>query len=316
MNIYDDLTQLTGNTPLVKLRRIAPAGSAQILGKLEFFNPTHSVKDRIAVAIIDDAEQKGLLNPDSIILEATSGNTGIGLAFVAAARGYQCTIVMPETASLERKLLMKALGARLILTPAAQGMGGAIAKTEDLLSSDRRYFFADQFNNPANPEVHRRTTAEEIWRDTAGQVDILVAGVGTGGTITGAGEKLRSYNPGLRIVAVEPAASAVLSGKPKGPHPLQGIGAGFIPGVLNTAILDEVIPVEADAAFETSRRMALEEGIAVGISSGAAVWAALQVANRPESAGKNIVVIIPSFAERYLSTDLFAPYRDVDHDRA
>jgi cysteine synthase A len=235
---------------------------------------------------------------------------------VAAARGYQCTIVMPETASLERKLLMKALGARLILTPAAQGMGGAIAKTEDLLSSDRRYFFADQFNNPANPEVHRRTTAEEIWRDTAGQVDILVAGVGTGGTITGAGEKLRSYNPGLRIVAVEPAASAVLSGKPKGPHPLQGIGAGFIPGVLNTAILDEVIPVEADAAFETSRRMALEEGIAVGISSGAAVWAALQVANRPESAGKNIVVIIPSFAERYLSTDLFAPYRDVDHDRA
>jgi cysteine synthase A len=195
-------------------------------------------------------------------------------------------------------------------------MGGAIAKTEDLLSSDRRYFFADQFNNPANPEVHRRTTAEEIWRDTAGQVDILVAGVGTGGTITGAGEKLRSYNPGLRIVAVEPAASAVLSGKPKGPHPLQGIGAGFIPGVLNTAILDEVIPVEADAAFETSRRMALEEGIAVGISSGAAVWAALQVANRPESAGKNIVVIIPSFAERYLSTDLFAPYRDVDHDRA
>lgn len=316
MNIYDNLTQLTGNTPLVKLRRIAPAGSAQILGKLEFFNPTHSVKDRIAVAIVDDAEQKGLLNPDSIILEATSGNTGIGLAFVAAARGYQCTIVMPETASLERKLLMKALGARLILTPAAQGMGGAIAKTEDLLSSDRRYFFADQFNNPANPEVHRRTTAEEIWRDTAGQVDILVAGVGTGGTITGAGEKLRSYNPGLRIVAVEPAASAVLSGKPKGPHPLQGIGAGFIPGVLNTAILDEVIPVEADAAFETSRRMALEEGIAVGISSGAAVWAALQVANRPESAGKNIVVIIPSFAERYLSTDLFAPYRDVDHDRA
>ena len=316
MNIYDNLTQLTGNTPLVKLRRIAPAGSAQILGKLEFFNPTHSVKDRIAVAIIEDAEQKGLLNPDSIILEATSGNTGIGLAFVAAARGYQCTIVMPETASLERKLLMKALGARLILTPAAQGMGGAIAKTEDLLSSDRRYFFADQFNNPANPEVHRRTTAEEIWRDTAGQVDILVAGVGTGGTITGAGEKLRSYNPGLRIVAVEPAASAVLSGKPKGPHPLQGIGAGFIPGVLNTAILDEVIPVEADAAFETSRRMALEEGIAVGISSGAAVWAALQVANRPESAGKNIVVIIPSFAERYLSTDLFAPYRDVDHDRA
>ena len=316
MNIYDNLTQLTGNTPLVKLRRIAPAGSAQIVGKLEFFNPTHSVKDRIAVAIIDDAEQKGLLNPDSIILEATSGNTGIGLAFVAAARGYQCTIVMPETASLERKLLMKALGARLILTPAAQGMGGAIAKTEDLLSSDRRYFFADQFNNPANPEVHRRTTAEEIWRDTAGQVDILVAGVGTGGTITGAGEKLRSYNPGLRIVAVEPAASAVLSGKPKGPHPLQGIGAGFIPGVLNTAILDEVIPVEADAAFETSRRMALEEGIAVGISSGAAVWAALQVANRPESAGKNIVVIIPSFAERYLSTDLFAPYRDVDDDRA
>lgn len=316
MNIYDNLTQLTGNTPLVKLRRIVPAGSAQILGKLEFFNPTHSVKDRIAVAIVDDAEQKGLLNPDSIILEATSGNTGIGLAFVAAARGYQCTIVMPETASLERKLLMKALGARLILTPAAQGMGGAIAKTEDLLSSDRRYFFADQFNNPANPEVHRRTTAEEIWRDTAGQVDILVAGVGTGGTITGAGEKLRSYNPGLRIVAVEPAASAVLSGKPKGPHPLQGIGAGFIPGVLNTAILDEVIPVEADAAFETSRRMALEEGIAVGISSGAAVWAALQVANRPESAGKNIVVIIPSFAERYLSTDLFAPYRDVDHDRA
>ena len=316
MRIANNITELIGRTPLVKINRITDDAHATVAAKLEFFNPAGSVKDRIGLSMIEAAEQAGLLKAGTIILEPTSGNTGIGLAFVAAARGYQCTIVMPETASLERKLLMKALGARLILTPAAQGMGGAIAKTEDLLSSDRRYFFADQFNNPANPEVHRRTTAEEIWRDTAGQVDILVAGVGTGGTITGAGEKLRSYNPGLRIVAVEPAASAVLSGKPKGPHPLQGIGAGFIPGVLNTAILDEVIPVEADAAFETSRRMALEEGIAVGISSGAAVWAALQVANRPESAGKNIVVIIPSFAERYLSTDLFAPYRDVDHDRA
>ncbi len=310
MNIYENITQLTGNTPLVKVRHLNKQGHANILAKLEFFNPTHSVKDRIAAAMIAAAEAAGQLIPDSIILEATSGNTGIGLAFVASARGYGCTIVMPETVSMERKLLMKALGAELILTPAAEGMAGAMAKTEALRMSGSRYFLADQFNNPVNIEVHRRTTAEEIWRDTSGHVDVLVAGVGTGGTITGTGERLREYNPNLQVIAVEPAASPVLSGGKKGPHPIQGIGAGFIPSILNRDLLNEIITVEAVDAFETAHKMATQEGIAVGISSGAATWAALQVALRPENHGKQIVTIIPSFAERYLSTDLFKNIRE------
>lgn len=315
MPIYDNLTQLTGNTPLVRIRKLNPQGNATILAKLEFFNPTHSVKDRIAVAIVDVAENQGLLHPDSIILEATSGNTGIGLAFTAAARGYKSTFTMPESVSNERKLLLRALGAELILTPANLGMADAVEKAEVLRSQDSRYFLADQFNNPANPEIHRRTTAEEIWRDTNGNVDILVAGVGTGGTITGTGERLREYNPSLKIVAVEPAASPVLSGGKKGPHPLQGIGAGFIPSILNMNLLDEIIQVQAEDAFEVARKMATMEGIPVGISSGAATWAAIQVASRPENQGKHIVVIIPSFAERYLSTDLFANLKEVPNGK-
>ncbi|MGV8049684.1 MAG: cysteine synthase A [Anaerolineaceae bacterium] len=315
MPIYDNLTQLTGNTPLVRIRKLNPQGNATILAKLEFFNPTHSVKDRIAVAIVDVAENQGLLHSDSIILEATSGNTGIGLAFTAAARGYKSTFTMPESVSNERKLLLRALGAELILTPANLGMAGAVEKAEVLRSQDSRYFLADQFNNSANPEIHRRTTAEEIWRDTNGNVDILVAGVGTGGTITGTGERLREYNPSLKIIAVEPAASPVLSGGKKGPHPLQGIGAGFIPSVLNLNILDEIIQVQTEDAFEVARKMATMEGIPVGISSGAATWAAIQVASRPENQGKHIVVIIPSFAERYLSTDLFANLKEVPNGK-
>lgn len=315
MPIYDNLTQLTGNTPLVRIRKLNPQGNATILAKLEFFNPTHSVKDRIAVAIVDVAENQGLLHPDSIILEATSGNTGIGLAFTAAARGYKSTFTMPESVSNERKLLLRALGAELILTPANLGMADAVEKAEVLRSQDSRYFLADQFNNPANPEIHRRTTAEEIWRDTNGNVDILVAGVGTGGTITGTGERLREYNPSLKIIAVEPAASPVLSGGKKGPHPLQGIGAGFIPSILNLNILDEIIQVQAEDAFEVARKMATMEGIPVGISSGAATWAAIQVASRPENQDKHIVVIIPSFAERYLSTDLFANLKEVPNGK-
>ncbi|HNW95537.1 MAG TPA: cysteine synthase A [Anaerolineaceae bacterium] len=310
MTIYQDLTQLTGRTPLVRLNRLVPAGGAEVLAKLEFFNPTHSVKDRIAVAMVDTAENQGLLSPESIILEATSGNTGIGLACTASARGYKSAIVMPDTVSMERKLLLRALGAELILTPGAEGMAGAMEEALNLRAKDSRYWLADQFNNPANVEAHRRTTAEEIWRDTDGNIDILVAGVGTGGTITGTGSKLREYNPALRIIAVEPAASPVLSGGKKGPHPLQGIGAGFVPSILDLRLLDEIIQAEAEDAFFTARSMATVEGIPVGISSGAAVWAALQVANRAENAGKRIAVIIPSFAERYLSTNLFASIRE------
>ena len=310
MTIYQNVTQLTGRTPLVRLNRLVPAGGAEVLAKLEFFNPTHSVKDRIAVAMVDAAEKQGLLSPESIILEATSGNTGIGLAFTASARGYKSAIVMPETVSMERKLLLRALGAELILTPGAEGMTGAIETALKMRAQDGRYWLADQFNNPANVDAHRRTTAEEIWRDTEGKVDILVAGVGTGGTITGAGSRLREYNPALRIIAVEPAASPVLSGGIKGPHPLQGIGAGFVPSILDVRLLDEIIQVEAEDAFETARKMATVEGIPVGISSGAAVWAALLAASRPENAGKRMVVIIPSFAERYLSTNLFATIRE------
>ena len=310
MTIYQNMTQLTGRTPLVRLNRLVPAGGAEVLAKLEFFNPTHSVKDRIAVAMVDAAEKQGLLSPESIILEATSGNTGIALAFTASARGYKSAIVMPETVSMERKLLLRALGAELILTPGAEGMTGAMETALKMRAQDGRYWLADQFNNPANVDAHRRTTAEEIWRDTEGKVDILVAGVGTGGTISGAGSRLREYNPALRIIAVEPAASPVLSGGIKGPHPLQGIGAGFVPSILDVRLLDEIIQVEAEDAFETARKMATLEGIPVGISSGAAVWAALLAASRPENAGKRMVVIIPSFAERYLSTNLFATIRE------
>lgn len=309
MKIYQNVTELSGKTPLVRITRINPNPKVEVLAKLEYFNPTHSVKDRIAVSMVDDAERRGILHQDSILLEATSGNTGIGLANVAAARGYGITIVMPESASIERRLLMRALGAELILTPASGGMAGAMEKAQSLLAQDSRYWWADQFNNPANPEIHQLTTGPEIWRDTDGRVDVLVAGVGTGDTITGAGIYLRQQNPALKIVAVEPAASPVLSGGVKGAHPIQGIGAGFIPSVLQTSLLDEVIQVSGEAAFETARQLAAVEGIPGGISSGAAVWAALQLAARPESDGKRMVVIVPSFTERYLSTDLFADLR-------
>lgn len=309
MTIHQNITQLTGKTPLVRISRLNPNPEVEVLAKLEYFNPTHSVKDRIAVSMVDDAEQRGRLHKDSILLEATSGNTGIGLANVAAARGYGSTIIMPESASLERRLLMRALGATLILTPAAGGMAAAMEKAQALLAEDSRYWWADQFNNPSNPQIHQLTTGPEIWRDTDGNVDVLVAGVGTGGTITGAGLYLREQNPSIKIVAVEPTASPVLSGGVKGPHPIQGIGAGFIPSVLKTSILDEIIQVTGEAAFSTARELAAIEGVPGGISSGAAVWAALQLAARPESRGKRIVVIVPSFSERYLSTDLFADLR-------
>jgi cysteine synthase A len=310
MKIANDVTELIGNTPLVRLRRITAGAQAEVVAKLEYFNPAHSVKDRIGVSMIDAAEKAGKIKPDTIIVEPTSGNTGIALAFVCAARGYKLTLTMPETMSKERRLLLRAYGAELILTPGSEGMGGAIRKAEELAASDPRYFMPQQFRNPANPEIHRRTTAEEIWRDTGGKVDIVVAGVGTGGTITGVGEVLKQYKPGLRCVAVEPADSPVLSGGQKGPHPIQGIGAGFIPEILNTGIYDEVVRVQSEDAMQTARRMASEEGLLVGISSGAATWAALQVASRAENAGKLVVVIIPSFGERYLSTALFAHLAD------
>jgi cysteine synthase A len=296
---------LIGNTPLVRLNKLTSGSKATVAAKLEYFNPSHSVKDRIGVSMIDAGEKAGLINENSIVLEPTSGNTGIGLAFVCAARGYACELVMPESVSEERKLLMKAYGAKIILTPKEKGMAGAIEKVNQMAVEDSRYFIPDQFGNPANPEIHRRTTAEEIWRDTDGKIDIFVAGVGTGGTITGVGEVLKDRKPGVQIVAVEPDASPVLSGGEKGPHPLQGIGAGFIPDVLNTVVYDEIIKVKNEDAFVIARRMAREEGLLVGISSGAAVWAALEVANRPGNAGKLIVVVIPSFGERYLSTDLY-----------
>ncbi len=312
MRIANDATELIGNTPLVRLNRIAQeAGAvATVVAKLEYYNPAKSVKDRIGVAMINAAEQAGLIKPDTIIIEPTSGNTGIALAFVCAARGYRCVLVMPETMSKERRMLLRAYGAELILTPGSEGMAGAIRKAEEIAASDPRYFMPQQFKNPANPEIHRKTTAEEIWRDTDGQVDMVVAGVGTGGTITGVGEVLKARKPSVRMIAVEPDASPVLSGGQKGPHPIQGIGAGFIPDVLNTQIYDEIVRVKAEDAFATARKMAKMEGLLVGISSGAATWAALQVAARPENAGKLIVVIIPSFGERYLSTALFADLAD------
>ena len=310
MKIAQDVTELIGNTPLVRLRKVTGGAGAEVLAKLEFFNPAHSVKDRIGVAMIDAAEQAGLIGPDTILVEPTSGNTGIALAMVCAARGYRLVLTMPETMSKERRMLLRAYGAELVLTPGPEGMGGAIRRAEELAASDPRYLIPQQFKNPANPAIHRKTTAEEIWRDTDGQVDFLVSGIGTGGTITGVGEVIKARKPSFQAIAVEPDASPVLSGGQKGPHPIQGIGAGFVPDVLNTAIYDEIIRVKADDAFEMARRMAREEGLLVGISSGAATWAALQVAQRPENAGKLIVVIIPSFGERYLSTALFANLAD------
>ncbi|OGO64154.1 MAG: cysteine synthase A [Chloroflexi bacterium RBG_19FT_COMBO_55_16] len=310
MKIANDVTELVGNTPLVRLRRVTEGCVAEVVAKLEFYNPAHSVKDRIGVSMIAAAEESGLIGPDTIILEPTSGNTGIALAFVCAARGYKCVLTMPETMSKERRALLRAYGAQLVLTPGSEGMVGAIKKAEEMAAADPRYFIPQQFNNPANPEIHRETTAEEIWRDTDGKADILVAGIGTGGTITGVGEVIKARKPSFRCVAVEPDASPVLSGGEKGPHPIQGIGAGFVPAVLNTRIYDEIIRVKNDDAFQTAHRMAKEEGLLVGISSGAATWAALQVARRAENAGKLIVVIIPSFGERYLSTPLFAGLLD------
>jgi cysteine synthase A len=306
MRIANDVTELIGNTPLVRIRRLAQDSAAEIVAKLEFYNPAHSVKDRIGLAMIEAAEKAGKIGPGTTIVEPTSGNTGIALAMVCAARGYRCKLVMPETMSNERRMLLRAYGAELVLTPGAEGMVGAIRRAEEIVASDPSCFMPQQFNNPANPEVHRRTTAEEIWRDTDGKVDILVAGVGTGGTITGVAEVIKQRKPGFKAIAVEPEASPILSKGTKGPHPIQGLGAGFIPEVLNTSIYDEVIAVPNEAAFETARLAAREEGLLVGISSGAALWAAMQVARRAENAGKLIVTIIPSFGERYLSTPLFA----------
>lgn len=310
MNIASNVTELIGNTPLVELNHITKGTYARVIAKLEFFNPAHSVKDRIGAAMIDAAEQEGIINSDTVILEPTSGNTGIALAMVCAARGYKCALVMPDTMSKERRILLRAYGADLILTPGEEGMPGAISKAEEMAASDSKYFIPQQFENPANPMIHRETTAEEIWKDTDGKIDFLVAGIGTGGTITGVGEVIKARKPAAKIIAVEPEASAILSGKEKGPHKIQGIGAGFIPGVLNTEIYDQVLAVSDDDAIATARLMARKEGLLVGISSGAATWAALQIAKQPENKDKMIVVIIPSFGERYLSTPLFENLAD------
>lgn len=303
--IAEDITQLVGNTPLVRLKRVGKGLPVQLVAKLESFNPLGSVKDRIGLAMIEAAEREGALRPGMTIVEPTSGNTGIALAFVAAARGYRCLLVMPETMSEERRRLLRALGARLILTPGEKGMRGAVGRAEELVAGNPEYFMPQQFQNPANPQVHRETTAEEIWEDTDGQVDIVVAGVGTGGTITGVGEVLKARKPSIQMVAVEPAASPVLSGGSPGAHKIQGIGAGFIPEVLNLEVVDEVIQVKDEDAGQMARRLAKEEGILAGISSGAALWAAMEVAKREESRGKMIVVLLPDTGERYLSTDLF-----------
>ena len=306
MNIANSVTDLVGNTPLIRINSLGAGLKAIIVAKLEFFGPSHSVKDRIGVAMIEAGEQSGLINRDTVIIEPTSGNTGIALAMVCAARGYRCIMTIPETMSMERRMLLRGYGAELVLTPGADGMAGAIKRATELAATTRNSYMPQQFKNPANPEIHRRTTAEEIWRDTDGKADILVAGVGTGGTITGVGEILKERKPGFHVVAVEPDASPVLSGGTKGPHPIQGIGAGFIPEILNTDIYDEIIRVKNNDAFTMARRAAREEGLLVGPSSGAALWAALQVAARRENADKMLVVILPSFGERYLSTPLFS----------
>jgi cysteine synthase A len=304
--IAQDITALIGNTPLVRLNRVSQGTGVEFLAKLEFQNPGGSVKDRIALSMIAAAEERGLIDSETIILEPTSGNTGIGLAMVAAAKGYRCALVMPDTMSVERRKLLKAFGAELILTPGSEGMPGAIAKAEELAAGDSRYFIPQQFDNPANPAIHRSTTAEEIWRDTDGALDLFVAGVGTGGTLTGVASALKDRLPELQVVAVEPADSPVLSGGEPGPHKIQGIGAGFIPAVLDQDLVDEVFTVANEEAFAMARRLPREEGLLVGISSGAAVHAALEVARRPENMGKRLVVVVPSFGERYLSTPLFA----------
>jgi cysteine synthase A len=305
MQLYNTVTATIGRTPLVRLNRLAAAAPAEIWAKLEFRNPLGSVKDRIAAAMIADAELQGRIGPDSIIVEPTSGNTGIGLAFVCAVKGYRLRLTMPETMSVERRKLLTHLGAELVLTPGPEGMGGAIARAREILEQDRNAFMPNQFENPANVQAHRETTGPEIWADTEGRVDILISGVGTGGTITGVSQFIKPKNPAFKAIAVEPAASPVLSGKPKGPHKIQGIGAGFVPKVLDMKLVDEVVTVTDDDAFDTARRLAAQEGLLCGISSGAAIWAALQVAKRPENAGKCIVAVLPSTGERYISTALF-----------
>ncbi len=310
MKIANSVTDLIGNTPLVRINRLAKGCHGQVLAKLEFQNPGASVKDRIGLSMIEAAEKAGHIKPDTIILEPTSGNTGIGLAMVCAAKGYKCTLVMPDTMSKERRMVLRGYGAELVLTPGAERIPGAIKKAEEMAAADKRYFIPQQFENAANPEAHRKTTAEEIWNDTDGKADVLVSGIGTGGTITGIGEVIKARKPSFQCIAVEPDASPVLSGGQAGPHPIQGIGAGFVPEILNVKIYDEVVRVKNDDAMNTARRMAKEEGLLVGISSGAAMWAALEVAKRESSKGKLIVVIIPSFGERYLSTPLFAGLAD------